>query len=103
MFEPFSQQDPVPTRAHGGLGLGLAIVRHLVEMHGGSVTVASAEGQGTTFTVRFPVAHALVDGGATRVRIVKGRRLDGIHALVVDDDGDGRDVLEQILRTRARP
>ncbi|MBF5046014.1 PAS domain S-box protein [Aggregicoccus sp. 17bor-14] len=55
VFDRFRQQDGAATRAHGGLGLGLAIVRHLVELHGGSVAVHSAgEGQGATFTVRLP-------------------------------------------------
>jgi signal transduction histidine kinase len=57
VFDRFRQQDGAATRAHGGLGLGLAIVRHLVELHGGSVGVHSAgEGQGATFTVRLPLA-----------------------------------------------
>jgi signal transduction histidine kinase len=97
VFEAFSQQDPSTTRAHGGLGLGLAIVRHLVAMHGGTVSVASAEGQGATFTVRLPVAQALVEGEAVSRSKGKGGRLDGVHALVVDDDADGREVIEQIL------
>jgi PAS domain S-box-containing protein len=55
VFERFRQEDPAATRRHGGLGLGLAIVRHLVELHGGTVAAASAgEGQGATFTVTLP-------------------------------------------------
>src|SRR5207249_2191406 len=56
VFEPFRQADASTTRAHGGLGLGLAIVRTLVEAHDGTVSVDSAgEGQGATFTVRLPI------------------------------------------------
>src|SRR5262249_36153369 len=55
LFEHFQQADSSPARAHGGLGLGLAIVRHIVELHGGSVHAESAgEGQGATFTVKLP-------------------------------------------------
>jgi signal transduction histidine kinase len=57
VFERFRQEDARVTRAHGGLGLGLAIVRHLTEMHGGSVAAVSAgEGKGATFIVRLPTA-----------------------------------------------
>ncbi len=54
LFEPFAQEDRSSTRAHAGLGIGLALVRHLVERQGGTIRVASTEGAGTTFTVRFP-------------------------------------------------
>ena len=57
MFDRFRQDDQALNKRHGGLGLGLALVRHLVELHGGDVTVDSAgEGQGATFTVVLPVA-----------------------------------------------
>jgi len=58
VFDRFSQQDTGMAREYGGLGLGLAIVRHLSEMHGGSVSVTSNEGQGATFYIRVPIADA---------------------------------------------
>ena len=62
VFEPFRQAEPMMTRSHGGLGIGLAIVKHLVELHGGHVSVQSAgAGRGSTFTVLLP---ALADIGA---------------------------------------
>ncbi len=65
VFDRFLQQDSSTTRQHGGLGLGLAIVRHLVELHGGSVAAESAgPGQGATFRIRFPVTPS--DGGHSR-------------------------------------
>ena len=58
MFELFRQRDSSNTRAHGGLGLGLSVVRHLVELHGGTVRAESrGEGRGATFTVRLPAAQ----------------------------------------------
>ena len=65
IFERFKQSDGTSTRAHAGLGLGLAIVRHLVELHGGRVRAESAgAGQGATFTVVLPIAAAPVAGAA---------------------------------------
>lgn len=60
VFDTFRQGDSTTTRSHGGLGLGLGIVRHLVELHNGTVAVSSAgEGQGTTFTVTLPVSEKI--------------------------------------------
>ena len=64
-FDRFRQQNSSTTRAYGGLGLGLAIVRHLLELHGGTVHVASlGEGQGTKFTVRLPLLEGSSEQGA---------------------------------------
>ncbi|MBA3773704.1 MAG: PAS domain S-box protein [Ramlibacter sp.] len=111
VFERFRQADASTTRRHGGLGLGLAIVRSLVEQHGGSVQAASAgEGQGATFTVRLPsslparpmesrVEHV---SGAPREADVVARDfrtadLAGLVVLVVDDEADARNLLERVL------
>ena len=109
VFDRFRQGDSSSTRSHGGLGLGLAIVRHLVELHGGTVTAASdGEGCGATFTVRLPVARpkwrsrANVEGQsaarAAAVRSMTGEQmLMDLDVLVVDDDTDAREMLRTIF------
>ena len=95
VFERFRQSDSSSTRAHGGLGLGLALVRHLVELHGGTVSAESrGEGQGATFTVRLPVMLA-----EARER-PEGPAIDlqGLQVLVVDDDGEARERVAAALR-----
>jgi PAS domain S-box-containing protein len=105
VFDRFRQADQRTVRQHGGLGLGLAIVRHLVELHGGSVRVESlGEGQGATFTVALPVAPVYRSAGVeSRVRTAArdtlparefADRLDGLRVLVVDDEQDTREMLK---------
>jgi CheY-like chemotaxis protein len=99
IFERFRQADSAGGRAHSGLGLGLAIVRHLVELHGGHVSAeSSGAGQGATFTVVLPIAATAAaatagEGHATGT----GQRLDGLTVLIVEDDADTRDLVKTIL------
>ena len=101
VFEPFRQADATTTRAHGGLGLGLAIVRRIVDLHGGRIEAASGGvGQGATFTVRLPVAGdasgpAASSGGLDRQP--DPHDLAGVRIVVVDDDRDTREILSTIL------
>ncbi|HEY9738552.1 MAG TPA: PAS domain-containing protein [Trichocoleus sp.] len=100
VFDYFRQQDSTTTRQFGGLGIGLAIVRHLTEMHGGSVSVASpGEGLGATFTVTLPsgaplpsAAGPVLTEAAATPDSLKGRRI-----LVVDDDPDTRQFIAFLL------
>jgi len=96
-FERFSQQDAGMTREHGGMGLGLAIVRHLSEMHGGSAAVVSTIGEGATFTVRIPVATEQTPKQVAATANEPRLQLSGIHVLVVDDDADAREIAGRML------
>ncbi|HEU5196574.1 MAG TPA: ATP-binding protein, partial [Methylomirabilota bacterium] len=104
IFERFRQADSGSQRAHGGLGIGLALVKHLVEVHGGSVHAASAgPDQGATFTVKLPrMLHAetLADRVTPAARRAPGlaTALAGIRLLVVDDDVDALDLFAEMLR-----
>ena len=110
VFDRFRQADQKTSRHHGGMGLGLAIVRHLVEMHGGSVRANSeGEGRGSTFTVMLPITPVYqVDPSGVRVHpaardlLPAGDdctdRLDGLRILVVDDEADTRELLKEGLQ-----
>jgi PAS domain S-box-containing protein len=103
IFDRFRQADSTGTRAEAGLGLGLAIVRHIVELHGGSVSAESAgQGKGATFTVDLPMTAPSVDGVVDGVEMAGSstNSLDGIRVLIVDDDADSRDLLTTILVRR---
>jgi signal transduction histidine kinase/ActR/RegA family two-component response regulator len=104
IFERFRQADSSSQRTHGGLGIGLALVKHLVEVHGGSVEATSAGlDQGATFTVKLPrMLHA--EPADERLRPVARRsrgmaaQLGGISLLIVDDDVDALDLFAEMLR-----
>ena len=108
VFERFRQADGSTTRRHGGLGLGLSIVKHLVELHGGSIHATSAgEGQGATFCIELPVMVVRAPepppsrDNPRRVEEttvdMDHPSLDGITVLVIDDEPDARDLLQRIL------
>ena len=104
VFNRFSQAPAPPMASRGGLGLGLAIVRHIVELHGGTVWAESAgEGQGARFTVRLPAepqsppSSGPSPAGGEPVATV---RLDGIRVLFVDDNADTRELVETMLAAR---
>lgn len=106
VFDRFRQADSTSTRQHGGLGLGLAIARHLVEIHGGTVMAESpGEGKGATFSVRLPSvgsASSLSKNGSvgetTKDYFEFKSRLAGIHVLLVEDDLDTLDLLSAALK-----
>lgn len=104
VFDRFRQADSTSTRPHSGLGLGLAIARHLVELHGGVVRAESpGEGQGAVFTVELPIAvgaRALrkLDDAASLLDTEP--TLQGLHILVVDDEPDARELVGAVLERK---
>lgn len=108
VFERFSQKDSSTTRAFGGLGLGLAICKQLVELHGGSIRAASqGEGKGATFAVQLPLSiMQLQEEGAPRIHPTAETdpgenlslpRLEGVHVFSVDDEPDAGELLRMVL------
>lgn len=110
VFDRFRQADSSSTRSQGGLGLGLAIVRHLAELHGGDITAHSEGlGRGATFTLRLPhvsssssepLLPANVEAASTRVAPPRTAPLLGLNILLVDDQEDNRSFLQVILTKR---
>ncbi|MBH8578203.1 GAF domain-containing protein [Nostocaceae cyanobacterium CENA369] len=98
VFEYFQQEDATTTRKFGGLGLGLAIVRHLTELHGGTVQVDSpGQNLGTIFTVLLPLNIVEQEPSVNHSHSETVTNLTGVEILVVDDDADMRDLAEFIL------
>jgi signal transduction histidine kinase/DNA-binding response OmpR family regulator len=109
VFDRFRQADSTFTRMHGGLGLGLAIVRHLVELHGGTVSADSqGRGKGATFAVSFPLLTASTCNGTgialsgpvgldNQIASRQPEDLSGLRVMIVDDEPDARDVIAAML------
>jgi PAS domain S-box-containing protein len=100
VFERFRQQDSSTTRAHGGIGIGLAIARYLVEMHGGTIQAESdGPGHGATFRVELPVVESRARTSVPSSAAGDAPpRLDGLSVLVIDDEPYTRDVVAAMLR-----
>jgi signal transduction histidine kinase/CheY-like chemotaxis protein len=107
VFDRFSQADSTTTRHHGGLGLGLAIARHLVEIHGGTIRAQSrGEGEGATFTITLP----LLETGIKTAEMLSAKEkssapaqqqlLSGVNVLLVDDDSDTLSLMATALKRR---
>jgi CheY-like chemotaxis protein len=105
VFDRFRQADSSTTRGHGGLGLGLAIVRHIVELHGGTVAADSpGEGRGATFTIWLPLDRAThvsppteTAAPARSLEVGRSEALHGRKVLVVEDHDDARELVASVL------
>ncbi|HEV7428517.1 MAG TPA: PAS domain S-box protein, partial [Thermoanaerobaculia bacterium] len=103
IFEPFRQAESPQTRVHGGLGLGLSIVRYIAEAHGGTVSAESkGRGQGSTFTVTLPVRSVTAGTGPIRNALgdtfMHRDRLRGVSIVLVDDEPESRKMVAAVLR-----
>ena len=107
VFDRFRQADSSTTRSFGGLGLGLAIVRHLVELHGGTVSAQSdGVNKGATFSTTFPLladrSEAIAVAQSGELSVIEFRSLDGLRVLIVDDEPEAREIISTvIMRTGA--
>ncbi len=104
VFERFRQETSDATRQHEGLGIGLSLVRHLTELHGGKVKADSAgKGYGATFTLTLPLLGSRAATAAEPTERpgeveARARSLDGMRVLVVDDDPDARELISMVVR-----
>ncbi|MGD0492099.1 MAG: response regulator [Steroidobacteraceae bacterium] len=98
IFERFSQQDATTTRSHGGLGLGMAIVKQLTDVHGGHIQAESAGvGQGATFTLDIPLSRNEAEPSLSDSQTLRAMDFSKVVALVVEDDDDARELTRRIL------
>jgi signal transduction histidine kinase len=98
IFDRFTQEDPSTTRVTGGLGVGLSLVRDLVEMHGGEIEASNSAAGGAVFTASFPLQPAAPEPGQGREVPAASTPLDGLRVLVLEHDRDEGEVVETMLR-----
>ena len=98
IFDRFSQQEATTSRSHGGLGLGMAIVKQLTDLHSGSIQVFSAgQGLGATFTLKLPLSHSAPTRDVSDSQALRAMDFSDVVALVVEDDSDARELTRRIL------